>query len=886
MSKPYEKTRLWRVSFGKIAKDDTATADLANMYSTTWDRACLLAKRIAADAEGLTLHDEAHFTRLWECADIIVGRGYKLSPIETFIFGVAILIHDAAHTVLAFEGGISALSKTPEWRDALVAKCQNDQSDPNEDPTMLPVSLRKAVLFDTLRALHARQAKSILSVPFKHPALDANFYLLEDPTVRSHFGRLIGEIAASHHWNIARLETLGRQKNAIPPYHEYGPIRPMVLAALIRTADAIQIDAGRAPDFEFALTQPEGFSREHWTAQNRLSIAPDDQDPSALVVTSSVPFNEKEAKAWWIAFDLANTGDRELRASDQILRDAALPPFEITRVKDISDPTRFSKHVQTEGWVPINAEVRINDTGKIVQMFGGRGLYGDDDTVPLREMIQNAVDAVRARRILEDGFAGKVFITLRPGSNEAGGNGYWLTVADNGIGMSPAVLTGPFLAFGESGWSSSTLREERPGFLGSHFKRIGRFGIGFFSVFMVSEEVNVSTRPFDAGASAVRTLSFSSGLALRPIVKEGPSDFQMSHSTSVSLFIASDTKEKILHRTDPTRVIEAGKSYLRPATTFTLTELVGMLCPTIDVEIEIKHDPDEEKGTIEADWVKENGNVWLKRINCLQIENIPEVILDNIDYVETISLDNGQIIGRAALNPSSGKLAVYSIGGLGRKLRPNVDHGRHFVGCLDLSPRGPRRDTGDMLSKETIARWADRQVNKWLKADIDARERNFVAANAAYFGGDPLPIANCLIDDEWLTVSDVFERLKSGHSIYAPVKQFGNKDDRWSIMGTVNFSSGFILHKDDVDVTLTNVMVAGATADVQAYWVLPEDDFPTPFSFVGCLGRFALSRGTYLKLDGEDVDFGVYKGDTSRMLRLTHGQRLVLPGIRLSLHLT
>ncbi|KAA3447846.1 hypothetical protein C7I87_24990 [Mesorhizobium sp. SARCC-RB16n] len=882
MPKPYEKTQLWRASFGKIADDDEATTHLVEMYSVAWERACSLAKRIAADAEGLTLHDEAHFTRLWECADIIVGKKYKLSPIETFIFGIAILIHDAAHTVLAFEGGIRTLIKTPEWKDALASKMQGDQSNRNDDLATLSIGLRKAVLFDVLRALHARQAKNILSATFKHPVLGADFYLLDDPTVRSHFGPLIGEIAASHHWSISKLESLGRQKNPIPPYHKRGLIRPMVLAALIRTADAIQIDAARAPDFEFALLQPEGASLDHWTAQNRLSIAPDSQDPSALMVTSSVPFNEKEARAWWIAFDLANTADRELRASDQVLRDASLPPFEITRVKDISDPRRFSKHVQTDGWVPIDAEVRINDTGKIVQMFGGRGLYGDDDTVPLRELIQNAVDAVRARRVLESEFAGKLMIDLRPGQNESGENGYWLRVADNGIGMSSAVLTGPFLAFGESGWSSWTLREERPGFLGSHFKKIGRFGIGFFSVFMISQEINVTTRPFDAGSSAVRTLSFSSGLALRPIVKEGASDFQMSYSTVVDIFVSSDTKDKILHRDNQTQVYEDGKSYLRPATKFTLPELVEMLCPAIDVDIFIKQDPDEEIHKIASNWVEENGQNWLQRINGVKTKDIPEAIIENLEIIEPIIFD-GQIIGRASLNPSGAKLSVYTIGGLGKKKQGHVDHGRQFVGCLDLSPRGPRRDSGDLLSRPVIEQWATGQVKKWLATDIDARERNFISAHAAHFGGDPLAIANCLVDNEWLTVADVFEKLLANELIYAPIKPADHQRDQWAIMGTVNHSSGFVIPEDEVEVTLKNVLLAGDTAGTQAYWVLPEDSKPAPLSFIGCLGRYAKSKGKHLVFEGGNVDFGLYSGENSRILQLKNGQRLMLPGIWLSL---
>jgi hypothetical protein len=38
----------------------------------------------------------------------------------------------------------------------------------------------------------------------------------------------------------------------------------------------------------------------------------------------------------------------------------------------------------------------------------------------------------------------------------------WLTVSDNGVGMSARVLTGHLLNFGTSFWHSSAMREDRP----------------------------------------------------------------------------------------------------------------------------------------------------------------------------------------------------------------------------------------------------------------------------------------------------------------------------------------------------------------------------------------------------------------------------------------
>lgn len=880
--RPYEKSLIWQRSFGPEQIADDMTARLASEYASAWDKACNLAKRIASDAPGLTLHDEKHFARLWECADMIVGPDYELSPIETFVFGVAILIHDAAHTVLAYEGGLESLQQTDEWRDAVALATENYDGLDSPDVTELHGPLFRAVLFDTLRALHAKQAEVMLSRSFRHPRLQTEHFLVQDPTIRDHFGRLIGKVAASHHWNVAELARLGRQHNPVPPYDKFGPIRPMVLGALMRTADAIQIDAARAPDFEFALTQPKGVSQNHWTAQNTLAIARDMEDQSSVLVTNSQPFIEDEASAWWIAFDLALTADRELRASDQILRDSGLPPFAVNRVKDVGDPQRFAEHVTTDGWNPVRAEVKVTDTAKIVTMFGGTGLYGNDKSVPLRELIQNAVDAVRARRLLETGYEGKISVSLKSGTNRKGEDGHWLNVSDDGIGMSPTILTGPFLTFGESGWSSAVLRAERVGFAGKRFRHIGRFGIGFFSAFMIASEISVTSRPFDKAASDAKSLNFREGLALRPLMK--PAAGSMSVSTSIDLFLTNEIKEEMLQKSETARSRVGGKTAHKPAEAFSLSSLLDMICPAIDVLITVKEDASASR-LIGPDWTLEEPVSWLTRANGVGENSIPDIVATNSKFIDVIKLADGRVVGRACLNPTNTRLSIFTVGGFAEKRLGHVEHGgRHHVGCLDTSPEGPRRNHGEFPSSEAIAEWADRQVALWSGVQMTDQERNFISANAAHFGGDPSPIANCVIDGRWFSVADVFDRLSTGAKITAPVRALDADGERWSIAGRVNRQSGSIFFQEDVVVTLPNVLVAGATGDIERYWLIPDDNQERqPNSFIGCLGRYSLERGMVLCMEADQVQFGHYAGETSKREYMTHGEPLIFEALILSL---
>jgi hypothetical protein len=104
--------------------------------------------------------------------------------------------------------------------------------------------------------------------------------------------------------------------------------------------------------------------------------------------------------------------------------------------------------------------------------------------------------------------------------------------------MTERILTGPLIDFGKSIWNSPLLREEFPGLQSKNIQPIGKFGIGFFSVFEFAKHVKVTSKHYEAGMSEAKVLEFRS-LATRPLLRpaearELPRDF----STRVSLKVA------------------------------------------------------------------------------------------------------------------------------------------------------------------------------------------------------------------------------------------------------------------------------------------------------------------------------------------------------------
>ena len=226
-----------------------------------------------------------------------------------------------------------------------------------------------------------------------------------------------------------------------------------------------------------------------------------------------------------------------MRDSDGILRDIESPTFQVTKVSGADNPDILAKHIKTIGWRPVRADIKVSDPIQLVESLGGRNLYGDGAFAPIRELVQNAVDAVRHRRRIKKLAPdfGEVRVTL---DRDPDGK-TWLHIDDQGLGMSERVLTGPLLDFGRSYWNSRLMEEEYPGFDAASVNPVGKFGIGFFSVFLLGTHVKVISRRCDAGDLDVRVLEFDT-LSARPLLrKPNENELPLNFVTRISVAVDS-----------------------------------------------------------------------------------------------------------------------------------------------------------------------------------------------------------------------------------------------------------------------------------------------------------------------------------------------------------
>jgi Molecular chaperone, HSP90 family len=136
--------------------------------------------------------------------------------------------------------------------------------------------------------------------------------------------------------------------------------------------------------------------------------------------------------------------NQELLDVDALFSRHDIPSLGAYCVKNIDSPRSISRLIEAEGWTPVESQMKVTNVSGLINSLGGSALYGNNDFVPLRELVQNASDAIRAKRLMDErgGKWGDVHIRVKDVSD-----GTIIEVEDNGIGMSESVLTGPFLVF-------------------------------------------------------------------------------------------------------------------------------------------------------------------------------------------------------------------------------------------------------------------------------------------------------------------------------------------------------------------------------------------------------------------------------------------------------
>lgn len=148
-------------------------------------------------------------------------------------------------------------------------------------------------------------------------------------------------------------------------------------------------------------------------------------------------------------------------------------------------PEPMSRRLELSGARFWRLGVRMSKRN-VIDLISSNAVWLSNIGAPVRELIQNSVEACRYRNFHSaeaDSYVPAISVTFNRSAKT-------ITVKDNGCGMSERVILDHFLTVGNS-------RATEKAYASENYAPIARFGIGFWSVFTIAERSSIETRAFE-----------------------------------------------------------------------------------------------------------------------------------------------------------------------------------------------------------------------------------------------------------------------------------------------------------------------------------------------------------------------------------------------------
>lgn len=265
----------------------------------------------------------------------------------------------------------------------------------------------------------------------------------------------------------------------------------------------------------------------------------------------------------------------------------------------------------------------------------------------LRELISNASDAIdklyylsltdRKVKLDKDDFYIKVEIDKENNT---------LVIKDNGIGMNEDELENNLGTIAESG--TLLFKEENKN---KETECIGQFGVGFYSAFMVSDEIEVVSKKFQDEKAHVWKSSGADGYTIEECDKD-------ECGTTITLHLKKDTEDE---------------NYSKYLEEFTIEGLIKKYSDYIKYPIKMdlthehkKEDSDEVEKHTEEEVINSMIPLWKKNKNEIKEDEYNSFYMDKFyDYEKPLSVIHSSVEGKCSYNtlmyiPSKAPYDFYS----------------------------------------------------------------------------------------------------------------------------------------------------------------------------------------------------------------------------------
>jgi len=466
---------------------------------------------IAGPFRNYTLHNRGHARKLIHLMQYIIPSDviHSLDCLEYLLLIYSAYLHDLGLTITSHEReeiitSDDFLDYIKGWPE-LWSRIVNIRENLSQIECMTE-SNNESLKFLLEAQLYQLQEAAICSMLRPgHAAINRYQSLIEQISISSgrndlfeyqgvSFTDTLIQICVSHNQDAAVLAEV------YSPYDERFPrcqvfsgqtVNTQFCAAILRLADILDFDRERTPRILFdslnigdLMVPGSEVSLSEWQKHMAIHSLEIRQDEFVVYAECAHPVIEKTIRDFCLIIE------RELRDIQAVLRHNTR---DVQEKYYLNLPINVRPQIISRGYTYKNLSLQINQAA-ITSLLMGDRLYSQPYTF-IRELIQNSIDAISARKLLDDSkeIIPKIIIT-----SQIDEQGYcWIELEDNGIGMDEHVLGEYFLTLGNTYYESPEfIRQVKFLGKGEQFISIARFEIGIISVFMIGDVLEVTTRRF------------------------------------------------------------------------------------------------------------------------------------------------------------------------------------------------------------------------------------------------------------------------------------------------------------------------------------------------------------------------------------------------------
>lgn len=480
----FRNQRLWDLFEKKVAEEDSDTRkerQIGNEYISAVKQICEYgvqrAETIRDTFPMFTLHNETHICNVMQLMVDLLGNDLdKLTRDETAMLILSACCHDIGMSYgdREKEDLFNDIDRLNQYLENNHHEYVKAYSTGGINPVMTDDMIQ-----NYLRSIHHERVMDLL-------------FAYEWP------GILEGRIDREN--LICVCQSHGKDISSLDDMEATATVDLRFCAILLRLADILDFDTSRAPEAVYrysgfqTVNDPNALkSKEEW--DKHLAS----QGFDFLHIKERTHMYSLDYSATCKSMQVEQTVNCYLDWVDQELSHCAKQLKRFTgKWQDFILPGKIKRNIKSDGYV--SGQYRLSlDQDKILELLIGKDLYSDP-SVFVRELIQNAIDAVRTRQQLDKNlpFGWKGQINIRCWMDEEGY--HWFRIEDNGIGMTEDVIMNYFLKIGSSYYTSDTFTKSKLQCnADADYMPISRFGIGILSCFMGDDQTNqveISTKHF------------------------------------------------------------------------------------------------------------------------------------------------------------------------------------------------------------------------------------------------------------------------------------------------------------------------------------------------------------------------------------------------------